>query len=332
MAVKQTVVSDTNSPRTLTFSKLRGVDYSSSPFEVAPSRATSMKNMINEDGVNHKRHGWSQDTEINKKIDELGIKEIRGIYVSNNESSSLKYIIATVWKIYVFTTYNSYTFELTQTISTEYIVKFIPNKNKIIMFYPGAIYSFDLNTSKFESTVDGDAYVPTTTISINPISEESSTRSSFEYANLLNKLRKNTLLGKKESDFNIVYFTIDTSGINWTSSYIASHSIEIKKSTSPDTGGVYETTRLRLPFDGMSSTTGSVPLRSKEDEISVKIVYDVFSIGNDGFGQGAKIICKVYDEKENVLYDTSNASTSDFFTIKTSESGTFRIVYTTEEV
>ena len=77
MAVRQTVVSDTNSPKTLTFNKLRGVDYSSSPFEVNTSRATSMKNMINEDGVNHKRNGWTEDTEINKMISEMNITNIK---------------------------------------------------------------------------------------------------------------------------------------------------------------------------------------------------------------------------------------------------------------
>ena len=65
MAVKQTIPSNTNQTKSLTFSKLRGVDYSSSPFEVSTSRAVHVKNMINEDGVNHKRPGWTNDNKIN---------------------------------------------------------------------------------------------------------------------------------------------------------------------------------------------------------------------------------------------------------------------------
>ena len=70
MAVKQTIPSNTNQTKSLTFSKLRGVDYSSSPFEVSTSRAVHMKNMINEDGVNHKRPGWSENNEHSKFIKE----------------------------------------------------------------------------------------------------------------------------------------------------------------------------------------------------------------------------------------------------------------------
>ena len=119
MAVRQTVVSDTNSPKTLTFNKLRGVDYSSSPFEVTPSRATSMKNMINKDGVNHKRNGWSEDLEINKKILEMNITNIKGIYMSSNEK--LKYIIATDSKIYSFLTKgNLCSLDITKSNKTQY--------------------------------------------------------------------------------------------------------------------------------------------------------------------------------------------------------------------
>lgn len=39
----------------------RGVDTASTPTDVAAKRATFMRNMINRDGINHKRYGWIHD-------------------------------------------------------------------------------------------------------------------------------------------------------------------------------------------------------------------------------------------------------------------------------
>ena len=66
MGVKQNVPNNANETKSMKFSKLRGVDYSSSPFEVSTSRAVHSKNMINEDGVNHKRKGWTTDLRMLK--------------------------------------------------------------------------------------------------------------------------------------------------------------------------------------------------------------------------------------------------------------------------
>ncbi|MBQ3019142.1 MAG: hypothetical protein IJD77_00965 [Clostridia bacterium] len=48
----------------------RGVDYSSSPLEVKPYRATDMQNLILKDGVLHKRNGWKRMLKVSSnKID-----------------------------------------------------------------------------------------------------------------------------------------------------------------------------------------------------------------------------------------------------------------------
>ena len=46
--------------KTYTLKDFRGVDYSSSPLEVKPYRATDMANLLLKDGVLHKRNGWEQ--------------------------------------------------------------------------------------------------------------------------------------------------------------------------------------------------------------------------------------------------------------------------------
>lgn len=322
MAVRQTVVSSTNSPKTLTFNKLSGVDYSSSPFEVNTSRATSMKNMINEDGVNHKRHGWSEDLEINKTINEKNITNIKGIYIPNNKSDKLKYIIATDSKIYSFMNVGGYyTFDVNKNDS-EYIVNFVANKNKIIMFYPSAIYAFDLDSSKYEDYTKGDSYVPTTTISINPISSEDSTRKSFEYANLLNARRKNTLIGAKESEFNILYFTVDYSAVGSDFSNIKNQSIYISDVGENINQQFTPTTEIKLS-DGISS----FPLRSTDEKITMVIKFKYNSIFPS---TTYRVCCKVFDTNKNLLYKAYESVLGDFFTVDISEMKSLRIVYEKE--
>ena len=58
-----------------------GADYSSSPFQVSTARATKMKNLINEYGVNRKRRGWRQVKQFFRDINnQLNVREINGIF------------------------------------------------------------------------------------------------------------------------------------------------------------------------------------------------------------------------------------------------------------
>lgn len=324
MAVRQTVVSDTNSQKTLTFNKLRGVDYSSSPFEVSTSRATSMKNMINEDGVNHKRHGWSEDLEINKTISEKNITNIKGIYIPTSTTGKLKYIIATDNKIYSFTKTRGYfTLDITNTFY-DYTVKFVDSKNKIIIFYPSAIYSFDIDALKYEDYTKGDSYIPTTTISINPIEDLESTRKTFEYSNLLNKERKNTLIGRKELEFNILYFTVDYSAVGSEFSNISKQYLYINDDNENTGGSFVPVTELELP-----NSISSFPLRSADDEITmgIKFVYSSFFPSTT-----SRMCCKVVDQNNNVLYKSYSSVLGEFFTIKISETKSLKIVYEMEAI
>ena len=322
MAVRQTVVSDTNSPKTLTFNKLRGVDYSSSPFEVNTSRATSMKNMINEDGVNHKRNGWTEDTEINKMISEMNITNIKGIFFSNDKNKEMKYMIATNSKIYAFMKVGGiYSYEIEENDS-EYTVKFLISKKDVFVFYPNTIYSFNLDSKKFKDSSKGNTYIPTTTISINPVSEETSARQTLEYANLLNKERKNTMIGKKESEFNILYFTIDYSSVTSEFSNISKQTIYLKQN---DMGGSFTPSiGLEIP-----KSTSSFPLRSIDDEITIGVEFIYSSIFPS---TTSKMCCKVFDENNNMLYKTYSAVMDEFMNIKISETKTLRIVYEMEAI
>ena len=74
--------------RRLVLSDFKGVDFSSSPFRVSQSRATDMRNLINEYGVNHKRHGWREIRNF-KPYDGEGSYVINGIFDYRHSSHSV---------------------------------------------------------------------------------------------------------------------------------------------------------------------------------------------------------------------------------------------------
>jgi hypothetical protein len=98
MGVRQQIPSSTGQPRQMGFAKLRGVDYSTSPFEVNPSRAVDMRNIINDDGINHKRPGWSENTKINQKLaTEFYGQNVIGVFKEGNMT-----VVVLTYKILLF--------------------------------------------------------------------------------------------------------------------------------------------------------------------------------------------------------------------------------------
>ena len=231
MAVRQTVVSDTNSPKTLTFNKLRGVDYSSSQFEVSTSRATSMKNMINEDGVNHKRHGWSEDNIFSKKITELQFDETLGVYdvvLKNtfNESFVPVYVYAGIIgetvKIYVQlkqddgTIYIPSSFEYTCTLAERTINCFENNGDLYILgcgeYSKLKVIESTIDQYAYEidfETASSFGYVPTTTKSRNnkyDTENNGAKFQNFDSANVLTPKRKNSfIINEFARQYNIAF-------------------------------------------------------------------------------------------------------------------------------
>lgn len=313
MAVRQTVVSNTNSPKTLTINKLKGVDYSTSPFEVSTSRATSMKNMINEDGVNHKRHGWSEDVSLNKKIYEIGINNICGIHYRNPNVNNVAYIVACSSEIHVFKS-NLEHFKLNLESSNKGAdVNFIDEKDCIYIFYPNKLYKLILSDLRIESVHRGDSYVPTTTISINPMSNETGIRNTSEYANLLNKRRKNNLIGEKQSDFNVMYFSVDYSALDEYFKCITKQKITVNNVI------------MELP-----NQISSFPLRSIEDLVTIMFKFSVES--SDSNIKNKKITCKIQKEDGSIIASFTKDFNYTLNSIKVSETNSLKIIYEMEDV
>ena len=212
MAVRQTVVSDTNSPKTLTFNKLRGVDYSSSPFEVNASRATSMKNMINEDGVNHKRHGFTDELKVNENYNIIDICKLGDHYLFAHKYYSTSYG-GNYLTIYGWDGND----DIAQFVNFSYdnesndVFVFL-NNNNIFIPYKKIIISYDPVSKSYSTHTDGDElYTPTTTISINSNSESGNSGVSYEEPNILTAKRKNSLIGDKINTVKVTFVPFNSS-------------------------------------------------------------------------------------------------------------------------
>lgn len=212
MAVKQQIPSSTNAPKTLNFAKLRGVDFSTSPFEVASTRATDMKNLINEDGVNHKRQGWSENHPINEILSTKYYNEkIIAVHKTGNTT-----IIVLNKKILVFDeNILKKEFDIDKMYDSITQADFLVRKNEVIVYCYAGINTliYIVSLSKFNVS-EFEPYVPTTTISINPLSSETSTRDSLDFANLLTRKITNSLIGNAETEFHQLYVTVDYSNIS----------------------------------------------------------------------------------------------------------------------
>ena len=195
MGVKQQTPSSTNAPKTMQFAKLKGVDYSTSPFEVNPSRAVDMRNIINDYGINHKRPGWTENTEFLKKLGGYGEKII-GLYQIDDS----RYIVGYSDRVAIFSKDGEYLHGKAADTTILSIDFHRLDKNRILILSDlGAFKGIDI----LSLTRDGYEYLkfdytPTTTISINADSV-ASTRKSFEEASLTTDKRKNKIISNDKA-------------------------------------------------------------------------------------------------------------------------------------
>ena len=207
---------------TLTFDNFRGVDYSSSPLKVHSNRASSMRNLINEYGVNHKRPGWD---EVCKIAIEGIAQRINGIFQYENGSHKVLLVHAgnRFYKIkensiVCISNNKAYSNNILDQRSQCFI-----NKGKAYIVGCGDYLVYgswdDGATYELRRVVD-NAYIPTTTISIdNDAITDDTARASLDDINLLCSLRKNQLLG---TDAYPATWTLDSKKIKEGSEVLVS--------------------------------------------------------------------------------------------------------------
>lgn len=167
----------------LTISNFKGVDFSSSAVNVQSNRASYMRNLINEGGVNKKRNGWNELKVYSDKIN--GIFEAplkRGMLVhAGNEIywHNVKLLLSGIRDVRSQAFYkDDKVYILCGDI---YVFKFVADE--------GVIATRLLDSDEI--------YIPTTTISIDNDTVTDTVRATLDDINCLTKWRKNTLVGAK---------------------------------------------------------------------------------------------------------------------------------------
>ena len=188
---------------------LKGVDFYSSRLQVQANRASNAKNWIRKDGVLQKRNGW-------KELFNLGLDRINGIFPYQNRERTelLVYCGRAFYRVYQDLDEEWVTENLMDqySVSSEELVdsrcSFFYHKGDVFIIGCGKLlrygkYSYvnDYTYEEFygmrvREVTKSEAYIPTTTISINSKKRTDALRKTFEPVNLLNPLRKNKLLGE----------------------------------------------------------------------------------------------------------------------------------------
>lgn len=187
----------------------RGVDFSSPVSKVSPTRATTMRNMICEGGINHKRPGWERLFQIPitaKSGEEYGGR-INGIFPYGDHL-----VVHSGKHLYKVQINADGVYEATHIMQVE--------DRKSQGFYQGwALFvvgcgggMFRWNGYKFEKVFD-NAYIPTTTISIDADSVVDTVRETLEGVNLMTGWRKNKMRVSSGLTKDKYAWTVDTGRI-----------------------------------------------------------------------------------------------------------------------
>jgi hypothetical protein len=179
----------------LTISDFKGVDFSSSAANVQSNRASFMRNLINEGGVNKKRHGWNE-------LYKLG-GQINGIFEAPRKWGKIIHAGANIYWNNQF---------LISGVNSQCRSQAFYKDDKVYLFcgdvYVISFISYEEGL-KIEKLTESDVYIPTTTISIDNDRVTDSARAVLEDINCLTKWRKNTLVGCAKESNNVYWWTLD---------------------------------------------------------------------------------------------------------------------------
>lgn len=205
----------TKERKTITLSNFRGVDLSSSKYNVQTNRATKMRNLINQNGVNQKRKGWNQVYKI-ENADRIG-QGIKMLYRYTFEDQD--YFLVYAGKKFYKVEDNGKITDITLSgydhdsvlvppsapniVNEEYL---IDEKCQVFMNNGKAYIVGCGDYLVYGKWKDGyyalrrvenneDTYIPTTTISIDANGTKDPARSSLDDENILSPYRYNTCVG-----------------------------------------------------------------------------------------------------------------------------------------
>lgn len=245
-----------------------GVDFTTSPLKVDPRRSVSGKNFLSDYATMKKRPGWIEKYKF-------ADRKITGMYYYRGLEEF--WLVRAGDKIYKvdpsFTTQTTlYTTEVVQNEA----VTFIYQEDKVYIIGCGkylvlTVSIVDNEPSYSITEVKNDAFIPTTTISIDDTAATNPARASLEHINLLTIKRKNTLIGRDVANLEWI---LDSSIRNVDNilaktyvdiEYIDGSELKMKKyETFPDVSGLE-----RYLFDANESEK---ILANAKGEIELQVV------------------------------------------------------------
>lgn len=215
----------------LVLEDFRGVDFSSSPMNVNPKRATQMLNMINEYGVNKKRNGWREEFRILDGNDKP--LSINGIFVYRI-SDTLRHILIHAGNRFYRIIDSSGSYSDPEDITTaghqasgihpadvddaklldQRSQAFFSNQKCYIIGCGDFLVYGKWRNGQYglrRVYCNEDTYIPTTTISIDDDTVTSDeVRSTLDDINYLTPRRKNTLVGGPKPESGSRTWTVDS--------------------------------------------------------------------------------------------------------------------------
>ncbi|MBR2474166.1 MAG: hypothetical protein IKB51_03960 [Clostridia bacterium] len=174
-----------------------GVDLSSSPLLVNSARASYMRNLINDNGVNHKRPGWRQELKINKTCtckDPCTCNQINGIYEYKNGTYEVLIVYAgtTFYEVKNGNKTPIYNKDGTLGLLNQR-VQFFRQRERLYIIGCGDYLVYGTwnegDSYELKRVVDTDVYVPTTII--DKQAGEFGTGETKDKINILTRKRKN---------------------------------------------------------------------------------------------------------------------------------------------
>lgn len=170
-----------------------GVDFTTSPLKVDPRRAVSGKNFITDYGTMKKRPGWIEKYKFTDR-------KITGMYYYRGSEEF--WLVRAGDKFYkVDSTFTTQTTLYTTDVVQNEAVTFFYQEGKVYIIGCGKYLVLtesivNNNPSYAITEVKNNAFIPTTTISIDDTAATNPARASLEPVNLLTIKRKNTLIGR----------------------------------------------------------------------------------------------------------------------------------------
>lgn len=183
----------------------RGVDFSSPVSKVSPTRATTMRNMICEGGINHKRPGW-------ERLFQISNGQIYGIFPYKDHM--LVHCGDRIFKV-TYSNTKGYVAESKMVISEE-----VPTGANLsqgfyqdgFLYIIGCGYFLRWDGKSLKRVFD-NAYIPTTTISIDADAVTDTVRATLDDVNLLTGWRKNKMHTSSDLTLENYVWTVDSGSI-----------------------------------------------------------------------------------------------------------------------